>query len=201
MAQTNELWQIYTEQGEPLHGVALPKEQTAKGILHASVHVWCWRLYNSQPQLLLQRRANQVKTWPGYYSISAAGHINGGEQPIAAALREAKEELNLHLRPEDLQLMFVNRELVHVPETTIVENELQWVYAAQLPADSALVFADKEVSAIRWAELDEIHSLAQGVSLAHVVPRGQSYFTMLAGQIERIIAAEQHVRAMRSSRL
>lgn len=188
MAHAKELWQIYTEQGEPLGGVALPKEQAAKGILHASAHVWCWRSHGGAVQLLLQRRAAEVKTWPGFYSISAAGHVNGGELPLTAALREVAEELGLELSAKELQLLFVNRELVNVPKTDIIENELQWVYAVELPALSVMDFADSEVSATRWVGLDEIQRLADGVSHIRVVPRSRAYFTMLAEQLERVLA-------------
>ncbi len=56
-------------------------------------------------QVLLARRANTG--WgDGHYSVPA-GHVDAGESVTAAAVREAREEVGLHLHPEDFAVVHV----------------------------------------------------------------------------------------------
>ena len=99
-----ELWQLYDEQGNALSGEGSTKEQVfSKGLLHGASHVWIWHRINDVYEVLLQKRAVNKRTWPNRYDISAAGHIDLGETPIAAALRETKEEIGLVINETDLK--------------------------------------------------------------------------------------------------
>jgi 8-oxo-dGTP pyrophosphatase MutT (NUDIX family) len=61
-----------------------------------TVHLFFFR----QDQVLLSRRLNTGYR-DGEYSVPA-GHLEGGETVIAAAVREAHEEVGVQLRPEDV---------------------------------------------------------------------------------------------------
>lgn len=84
-------------------------------------HVWLWRLRNGKKELLLQQRSRNKATWPGYFDISAAGHIDGGESPLQSAKREAQEELGLDIATDNLQYIFSLR-------TPAAKNEIDHVY-------------------------------------------------------------------------
>ena len=56
-------------------------------------------------RILLQRRRG-TKLWPGFLALPA-GHIDEGENAIDAAIREAKEELNIDVRVCDIGDCFV----------------------------------------------------------------------------------------------
>lgn len=43
----------------------------------------------------------------GYWSAAAAGHVEPGESPAAAAVREVREELGVLIEPTDLRLLTV----------------------------------------------------------------------------------------------
>jgi 8-oxo-dGTP pyrophosphatase MutT (NUDIX family) len=52
-------------------------------------------------RVLLQLRAG-TGFMDGHWALSAAGHVEPGEDAVAAAVREAAEELGVHLDPADL---------------------------------------------------------------------------------------------------
>jgi len=52
-------------------------------------------------KILLQLRQNC--SFSGYWGL-VGGHLDGNEQIVVAAVREAKEEINVDVRPEDLIL-------------------------------------------------------------------------------------------------
>lgn len=64
-------------------------------------------------QILLLRRYNTGYE-DGNYSV-VAGHLNGGEKIIAAAIREAKEEVGINIREKDIEIV----QMMH----RIAENE------------------------------------------------------------------------------
>jgi 8-oxo-dGTP pyrophosphatase MutT (NUDIX family) len=61
-----------------------------------TVHLFFFR----QDQILLSRRRNTGYR-DGDYSVPA-GHLDGGETVIAAAIREAREEVGVQLQPDDI---------------------------------------------------------------------------------------------------
>lgn len=76
------------------------------------VIVAVYLLIERDGKVLLMRRAN-TGYMDGMYGFPA-GHHDGGENVKESAAREAKEELGIHVRPEDLDFSF----LVHRPFAT-----------------------------------------------------------------------------------
>lgn len=69
--------------------------------LVSAVHLFLIR----DGQVLLLRRFNTGYE-DGNYSV-VAGHLNGGEEVKAAAIREAREEVGIEIAPQDLQVVGV----------------------------------------------------------------------------------------------
>ena len=61
---------------------------------------------NDKGQLWIPRRSADRKIKPNALDYSCGGHVSSGEDYITGCIREAEEELNLHLKPEDLTLLF-----------------------------------------------------------------------------------------------
>lgn len=178
-----EMWQAYSEQGEST--VPITRKQAGDGVLHGASHVWIWRQGTDDIEVLVQQRAHDKLTWPGYFDISAAGHIDAGETPLAAAIRETSEEIGLEVEPISLDLIGVHRAYLETETTAgkIIENEFQWVYLLHSPHDSAsFVLGDGEVGLVRWVDMETFRAMVEGVQgEEQLVPHG--YFQLLLSHL------------------
>ena len=64
----------------------------ARNLLHRAVHIWVFR---SQGELVAQRRSASKDQYPLALTSSASGHLDSGEDYLAAGMRELREELGL----------------------------------------------------------------------------------------------------------
>ena len=96
-----EFLDIVNEKGMPIGQIVDRDTAHLKGIWHRTSHVWLVRKKNGMIQILLQKRS-MIKSFPGCYDISSAGHIPAGEDFISSALRELKEELGVSAKVEEL---------------------------------------------------------------------------------------------------
>ena len=107
---------------------------------------------NEEGKILLQRRQG-TKLWPGFLALPA-GHIDEGENAYEAAIREAKEELDITILQDNIIDTFVvnrrNKSLspyydvyfeINDYEGNITINEpekcseLKWCNIEELPED------------------------------------------------------------------
>lgn len=184
---SKELWQLYDEQGRPLAGRGASKDEVFKqGLLHGASHVWIWRCGGGQPEVLLQKRASDKRTWPDCYDISAAGHIDLGEKPIVAAIRETIEEIGLTVLEEDLQLISVHRAHLSAGDDAI-ENEFQWLYLLELPGDSHLSLQKSEVASVEWKTLHDLNKELKNGGTGYV-PHGTLYYNTVCSAIDAAFA-------------
>ncbi|HSX00207.1 MAG TPA: NUDIX domain-containing protein [Patescibacteria group bacterium] len=173
-------YQLFDEQGRALVDKAASKmEVLSKGLLHGAAHVWIWRHHAGRIELLLQRRADNMATFAGMLDISAAGHIDYREEPLAAAVRECQEEVGLKALIEDLRFVMVHRRRLSVMNTALIENEFVWVYLLELRRDVDFELQAKEVSEVMWKPLTACKSEIYSAANDQYVPHGRPYFDML----------------------
>ncbi|MFT4250644.1 MAG: NUDIX hydrolase [Candidatus Woesearchaeota archaeon] len=128
-----EILDIVDKNGKPTGKTISKQEAHAKGIRHRVIHVW---MYNDKQDILLQKRAATKQLFPSYWDVAVAGHIDAGEEPIQAALREAQEELGIQLDKNKLRLWRVENEEFHF--NNLHENEVYYIYTYkhnQLPTN------------------------------------------------------------------
>jgi isopentenyldiphosphate isomerase len=91
-------WYDVVDKEDKVVGKATWHELHAKGMIHRTVHIL---IFNSQGEILLQRRSLLLSIQPGKLTSSAAGHVMGDESYEHAAAREMEEELgiNVQLKP------------------------------------------------------------------------------------------------------
>ena len=178
-----ELWQLYDERGQALVEKGAGKDEVfSKGLLHGAAHVWIWRATPNGPEILLQRRGSAKKTWPNLLDISAAGHIDLGEGPLAAALRETKEELGIDVPPHSPKLITIHRTRLESAEQ-FIENEFQWLYVMQLSGVADFVSPAREVGSLTWKPFQLFRKeVFENGDL--YVPHGRQYFELVVKAIE-----------------
>ena len=125
----SELIDILNPNGT-LSGKAAERSDIHKtGDWHGSVHVWLIDKINGD--ILLQQRAKAKESFPGMLDAPVAGHIDAGESPRDAAIREALEEIGLAIDPGRLELIGVHRLIIEHPERGFVSREFNYVFACE----------------------------------------------------------------------
>ena len=150
---TDELWQIYAPNGEPIPGAGWesakdnPENYDSDAIVGVAV-VFLYRFNDGVLEFLWQKRSEKVSRYPGYYDISAGGHINLGESLVEAAKRECFEEIGISVSTEDLKYMTM------IPFN---KNRFAWVYAVDWTGrGDEFLFNDEEVSEVRWVPYNDL---------------------------------------------
>lgn len=174
-------YQLFDEQGRMLHGKTAPKSEVLrKGLLHGAAHVWVWRHRAGQVEILLQQRADGMMTFPGMLDISAAGHIDPGEEVLVTAIRECREELDLEVTDKDLYFVMAHKRALPVTGTELIENECVWVYLFELKQSVDLTLEAGEVSTVVWKSLASFKSdIGNPVAQRQYVPHSPAYFAVL----------------------
>nr|WP_297708579.1 NUDIX domain-containing protein [uncultured Butyrivibrio sp.] len=152
-----EYLDIVDENGNPT-GEKVERAYAHKnGIRHRTAHVWILRKRDDKIQVLLQKRA-EIKSFPGCYDISSAGHITAGQDFLESAVRELHEELGITASESDL---------VYCGDRRIVWDDVffgeeyhdrQFTKVFLLWADvneNDLVLQEEEVSSVLWMDIDE----------------------------------------------
>ncbi|MFW3577658.1 NUDIX hydrolase [Vagococcus fluvialis] len=109
-------------------------------------------IFNSQNQLLVQKRQTDKKTWPNYWDISVSGSVISGETSSEGVKREITEELGLHFDIENM-----------LPQLSINYNGgFEDYYLIEEDVNLAdVVIQEEEVQEVAWMTLAEIYQLIE----------------------------------------
>jgi len=181
-----------------------------EGQWHKTFH--CWVITRVEGgALLFQMRSSQVSSYPGTLDISAAGHLEAGED-IPQGIREVSEELGVSIAMDDLVSLGYRVEVADQPGGQ-KNREYQAVYLVCL--DTPLEDYDpqvEEVAGLLWIGLGDALSLFSGatrsaamwgveydsdsgawepirreVDLEAFLPRTQNYYLTVAIMAERFL--------------
>lgn len=138
-------------------GVAPRSRVHAEGLPHHAVHV---HVRDRSGRILLQKRSATKATCPGSWDTSVGGHVSAGEALLASAIREAREELGIHLTESDLVPAGVH--LVDLPGDR--ERVTSWMVVHEGPFAPDPV----EVERVAWFTAPEVEDLiARGACTPH----------------------------------
>ncbi len=192
--------------GRPTGEVAWKSEAHRRGLPHRCFHCWVYGAASGEPYLLVQRRAATKDTWPGRLDVSAAGHLQSGEEPLEGGLRELEEELGLRVEPERLIPLGTRRIEQEIPEgcdrefhevfllfdftapeeMRLQQGEVEAVLRVGL-GDAEALDAGESVPAVEYAEGE---AFATRVHLSDFVPNEDDYLRRVAGAARLIHAGE-----------
>ena len=125
--------------------------QDPSGPYEGGVCLWLYKIENGEVFLLFQKRALSVNNG-GFYDSSAGGHIDEGEDPLTAILRETKEEIGLEISKEDLRFL-----------TSYIEgNKYIHVYLSDRTGqDDLFTLNYDEVDSIEWVSLADFDKFVE----------------------------------------
>jgi isopentenyldiphosphate isomerase len=200
------LLDVLDERGRPTGEVAWKSEAHRRGLWHHCFHCWIAGEDDGGPYLLVQRRAAAKDTWPGYLDVTAAGHLQSGEEPLGGGLREIEEELGLKVESDRLIPLGTRRIEQEIPQgcdrefhevfllldptppedLRLQEGEVEAVLRIGL-GDVQKLGAGGSVPAVEYAE-DEVS--AARVRLSDFVSNEDDYLRRVAGAARRLLAGE-----------
>lgn len=152
----HEMLDVVTRSGQ-LTGLQLDKAIIhEQGLWHRDVHV----LVTDGKRILEQQRAHDKSIMPGEWDFSAAGHPLADEEPLAAIVRETREELGIdrpassfaRVAPYTGQLA-MGKPSARWIHRTVGENYV--LYVPGLKLDDITV-QEEEVADVRWVGIDQL---------------------------------------------
>lgn len=152
MIDAEEKLQIVDEQNQPV-GEASRTEAHLKGLWHRTAHVW---LFNSQGEILCQKRSLKKDNKPGLWEPFFGGHIGPGDDYVVGAVKEVEEEIGLRLKLEQLRLHHIERleDSRHFSAVFLVDWDVE-IEGLKPEAD--------EIDELRWVEKTAV---AEGLNSA-----------------------------------
>jgi isopentenyldiphosphate isomerase len=200
----DELLDVLDDLGRPTGEVVYKGEAHRRGLIHRCFHCWIAGQDAAGPYLLVQRRAAAKDTWPGCLDVTAAGHLQSGEEPVMGGLRELEEELGLRVDPGRLAPLGTRRIEQEIPQGCDREfHDVFLLLDGTPPQDLRL--QEGEVEAVLRVGLGDVETLGAGVSareyarggtsdtrvsLADFVPNEDDYLRRVAGAARRVLAGE-----------
>ncbi|MEY9893263.1 isopentenyl-diphosphate delta-isomerase [Catenulispora sp. MAP5-51] len=136
---------LLSEDGSPIGTAPKATVHTENTPLHLAFSCY---VFDDQQRLLLTRRADSKRTWPGVWTNSACGHPGPGESIEDAVRRRLSSELGLNI-PAVHPLLPDFRYRAVMPNG-IVENEVCPVFRASLPSGITPSPDPDEVGEYRW---------------------------------------------------
>lgn len=113
------------------------------------VHVW---IMNGSGDFLIQKRQPWKELFPGMWDCAVAGAAHAGDSSEDAAVREAKEELDLDLDMSKAELVMTDRFSFGFDDIWLVRQDLDI---------DGLTLQAEEVETVKWARPGEIRAMAE----------------------------------------
>ncbi|MBQ8540613.1 MAG: NUDIX domain-containing protein [Clostridia bacterium] len=150
-----EYFDVYNENGTPTGEIIERSLAHEKGVLHAAVHIYVYRIVNDNYEILLQKRADNKDSFPSCWDTSCAGHVSAGDSFEDTALKELGEELGIKTALSSLTHAFDQLvEKINVfYRKTFTDREYNKVYLLHYDApETAFTFQKEEISALKWMD-------------------------------------------------
>ena len=124
-------------------------------------------------------KAGYDKTTLAWYvqHIGGGGHINVGETPWEAALRECREEIGVTLDVDKLHFIGTFR-------VALEPQNIRFVFGYQVHGEVDFTFNDGEVESMEWMSLSELEArLADPDGKTVIALYGEAYAALMLEQL------------------
>jgi len=117
MTMSEEIFPLVDNDGNVIGKATRRECHNGSMLLHPVVHL---HIFNDKGELYLQKRSLNKDIFPDRWDSSVGGHIDFGETPEQAVVRETREELGM----DNLDIKYITK---HIIETRY-ERELTYCY-------------------------------------------------------------------------
>jgi len=140
----DELFYWVDEDDNVLGSVRREEANSNPQKIHRAVQIV---LINEKNQTLMQKRSLGKDSFPGFWTVSASGHVDYGEESDLTAQRELEEEIGLR----GVMLEYKGKHILHMKN----ETEFEFLYLGR--TDQTPSTLDKnEVSEVAWIDLNKL---------------------------------------------
>lgn len=178
----DEYIDIVDNQGNPTGKRTLKSIIHQKGYYHHTAHVW---FYTKNGDVLLSQRSAKKTICPLIWDVSVAGHIDAGETPIQAAIRETKEEIGIIISENSLEFIGVFESFKSYGNG-IIDNEFNNTFIAKINEPiSKFSIQEEEVEAVKFITLNDFKNLIDNAGeTSHLVPINKDYYKFVLEHIK-----------------
>lgn len=181
-----DLIDIYNENNESTGEVATWESVHTQGLWHRVAHIWFW---SKDKGILLQRRSKNKSSYPGLWDITAAGHLDLGEDVLSAAIRETEEEFGVVIKKDDLTDGYINKSEYIDNSKNWLDREWQYIYFYNFLGDiTDIRLQESEVEAVEWMQISELRrQIMSDEGCAKFVPHKKESYFKIFDTVEKLM--------------
>lgn len=142
-----EVLDIYNEKRQRTGRTIVRGNPVREGDYILVVHVW---ILNDKGELLIQKRQPWKKIYPDMWDCAVAGAAQQGDDSAIAALREAKEELDIELEITKGRVLFIDKFSFGFDDIWLVPQNIDI---------QSIKLQRSEVAEVKWATREEIRDM------------------------------------------
>ncbi|KKU19058.1 MAG: hypothetical protein A2119_01235 [Candidatus Colwellbacteria bacterium GWA2_46_10] len=138
----------FVDENDNIIGSGTKKQAWENGNIHRIARLF---VFNSKGELLIHKRSDKLKNLPGRWDQSASGHVDEGEDYLAAAERELEEEMGIKgVELEEVGKFYQDE----VDDDGKIKKRFNMLYKAR--HDGEVNFSKGEVSEIKWVNINDL---------------------------------------------
>ncbi|UCB44920.1 MAG: NUDIX domain-containing protein [Spirochaetota bacterium] len=173
---------MYDERRNPTGRIGERSKVHSEGLWHRTVHIWIYK----DNSLLLQMRSKHKESFPGLWDVSAAGHVETGEEPLTTAIREIKEELGFEVHTNLIRFVDVKQFSLTSQNGKFINNEITHIFTHEFRGSlNDIVPNPFEVEQLKFFDIDHLENLlGNSKTRKEFVPYDNSYYKWILRQIK-----------------